>query len=66
MAQSLGKGPFALRISEFPNYVEMMRYVFEKMRWEPEKFRAYRCQIAYPVYGSQIHMLFDAPEPPAT
>jgi hypothetical protein len=64
-AVPLGRGPSVLRISEFSNYVDMIRYVLGKMRWDPEGFRAYRCRVPYPVYGSQIHMLFDAPSAPS-
>ena len=60
----LGHGPSALRVSEFPHYVDMIRYASGKVGWDAERFRAFRCRISYPIYGSQVHTVFDAPPPP--
>jgi hypothetical protein len=63
--QFLGQGTARFRISEVPNYVELLRYVCEKLGWDSEKFRGHRCRISYPFYGSQVSMVFDLPNPPA-
>ena len=60
-AEFIGHGPESMRVSEFPRYVELIEHVCERRNWDPSKFRAYRCQIAYPVYGSRVLMVFDAP-----
>ncbi len=28
--------------------------VFDRMGWKPEQFRSLRCEMPYPIYGSQI------------
>ena len=60
-AEFIGRGPESMRISEFPQYVELIEHVCKKRNWDARKFRAYRCRVAYPVYGSQVNMTFDAP-----
>lgn len=62
--QSLGLGTSALRIAELPDYLELIEYACRQARWRPSEFRAYRCRIAYPLYGSQVLMVFDAPVRP--
>jgi hypothetical protein len=63
--QMLGRGAAPLRIAEIPTYVDLLRYAFDSMGWADTKFRAYRCRIDYPVYGSQVVVAFDPPSPPA-
>ncbi len=60
-AEFIGRGPETMRVSEFPQYVELIEHICEKRNWDARKLRAYRCRIAYPMYGSQISMMFDAP-----
>lgn len=62
--QMLGRGAAPLRIAEIPTYVELLRYAFDSLGWSDTAFRAYRCRIDYPVYGSQVVMAFDPPSPP--
>lgn len=59
--QPLGRGAAALRAPDVPNYPELLRHVFDAMSWDEERFRAWRCRIEYPVYGSQVVAAFDAP-----
>jgi hypothetical protein len=59
--QSLGQGVVRHRVAEIPQYVSMVRHVFEKMGWNDQTFRGYRCRIDYPLYGSQVVMAFDPP-----
>ena len=56
--QSLGEGLDRCRVSEFPNYNQMIEYVCQVRGWEPSVFQAYRCQIAFPLYGSQVTLTF--------
>jgi hypothetical protein len=52
--QPVGDGIDALRSSKLPRYVELHARVMERMGWQAQDFRAMRCQVAYPVYGSQV------------
>ncbi|MHC4420815.1 MAG: hypothetical protein ACYS1E_09495 [Planctomycetota bacterium] len=61
---SLGRGIATIRVAEIPNYVELVRHVFDRMGWNDRQFRGYRCRIDYPIYGSQVAMAFDPPPPP--
>jgi hypothetical protein len=63
--QSLGRGISALRIGDVPDYLELIERACTLLGWQPDEMRAYRCRIAYPVYGMQVAMVFDAPERPA-
>ncbi len=60
--QYLGKGIRKFRISEIPDYSDMLRFVSKKRGWDPEKFRCYRCRIQYPFYPVQVSLLFE-PDP---
>ncbi|MFW6369457.1 MAG: hypothetical protein ACOC0J_02625, partial [Myxococcota bacterium] len=62
--QPLGHGVDQCRLRQYPRYTTLLRYVFEKLGWEPSGFRGYRCAIDYPIYGSQVAMTFEAPPPP--
>jgi hypothetical protein len=63
--QSLGRGAMVARDAKAPRYVDMLRHVFEHTGWDERQFRVYRCSIAYPLYGSQVVVAFDAPPPPS-
>ena len=62
--QCLGRGLQKFRAAKIPNYAQLMRQVCEKLNWDGNQFRGYRCRIEYPIYGSQVAMAFDPPEPP--
>jgi hypothetical protein len=59
--QSLGMGAAQLRSSKLPRYVELHEHAMQRMGWDSGAFRALRCQIAYPVYGSQICLIHRSP-----
>ena len=61
----LGRGPSALQSRDTPRYVELARYVFDRLNWDKERFDVFRCQMAYPVLSSSVVMRFDLPERPA-
>jgi hypothetical protein len=63
--QPLGRGAASGRAARVPKYVQLLRHVFGELGWQDHEFRGYRCSIDYPVYGSQIVMTFDPPEPPS-
>ena len=60
--QSLRGGISGWRVSEVPHYVEIVRHVLDKIGWDATRFRGYRCQVQYPIYGSQLYFAFTAPE----
>ena len=61
----LGTGPARLRAAGAPRYADLLRHVFERTRWDSSRFRGYRVEIDYPLYGSQVALSFDPPSPPA-
>lgn len=65
--QPLGRGLARFRTAEAPRYDEMLQHVCDRLGWDGNRFRGYRCRIEYPIYGSQVVLAFDAPtEPPST
>ena len=62
--QPLGRGSSKWRASEVPQYAEIVRHVLDKIGWEGQRFRGYRCKVQYPIYGSQLYLAFAAPEKP--
>lgn len=56
--EPLGTGPTRFRSAHVPRYQELVRHVFDRMGYEGSQFRGYRCRIDYPVYGSQVVMMF--------
>jgi hypothetical protein len=36
-----------------------MDHTFASLGWDAAKFRGYRCRIEYPIYGSQVTMVFE-------
>jgi hypothetical protein len=63
--QTIGTGINGLRSSKLPGYVELLTHVAGRMSWNADKFRAFRCQISYPVYGSQICLFYRSGAPVA-
>lgn len=52
-----------LRIAAVPHHLELMQHVYDRLGWDRADFRAYRCTVDYPIYGSQLTMVFDPPAP---
>jgi hypothetical protein len=63
--QPLGRGISKFRLMEFSRYVELLRHVCEKLGWDGDGFRGYRCRIDYPIYGSQVVMTWSSRDKPA-
>ena len=59
--EPLGLGLSRRRAAGVPRYSELLLAVCARMSWDPSRFRGHRCRIDYPLYGSQVAMLFDAP-----
>ncbi|HET9885956.1 MAG TPA: hypothetical protein VFR10_00490 [bacterium] len=60
----LGRDLRRFRASAAPGYADLLRTVYEKLEWNPAEFRGYRCVIDYPIYGSQVTMVFPPPASP--
>jgi hypothetical protein len=61
----LGKGCSVLYTPDVPGYVEMGRYVFDRLGADPERFDVYRLRVEYPLLPSTVAMAFELPAAPA-
>lgn len=43
---------------EFPPYLDMVRHVADKLTWNLEDFRLFRCRVEYPIMGSMLRLRF--------
>jgi hypothetical protein len=59
--EPLGDGTAMLRSPDVPRYPDLLRHVYGRLGWRESDFRSFRCRVEYPVYGSQVTMLFDPP-----
>jgi len=60
----LGRGPDAATTTDHPRYPDLLRHICDRLGWDPEAFRCFRCRIQYPVPNFQYTMIFEAPERP--
>ncbi len=60
--QNLGTQSSRFRTTEVACYSDMVRFVCHKLGWDSESFRGYRCRVEYPVYGTQVSMIFRPPD----
>jgi hypothetical protein len=60
----LGKGAARFRVAEVGQYVEMIQHVCERLGWDSERLRGYRCHIRYPIVGASACIVFDPPPAP--
>jgi len=54
----LGSNPAHLRSPEFPRYLELLDYAFDKVNWSADDFKAYRLSVPYPLHASQMSLVF--------
>jgi len=59
--QPLGRGALIGRDTKVPRYAELLRHVLDRLGWDEDELRGYRCRIDYPLYGSQVVLAFDPP-----
>lgn len=57
--EEMGNGLACARHKSLPKYTEALEHVAAQRHWKPSDFRAFRCEILYPMYGSQVCMVFD-------
>ncbi len=60
----LGAGLTSRRSAVAPRYSEQVALVAERMGWDARAFNGWRCRIDYPIYGSQVSMVFARPQKP--
>ena len=61
--QDIGTQMERFRAKEVARYVDMVQFVCDKLGWQGDRFRGFRCRVDYPVYGTQVSMMFEPPEP---
>ncbi len=54
--EALGTEPARRRFAGFPSYLELLDHSFNKLGWDPSRFRTYRVQMSYPLHGMQVSM----------
>lgn len=59
--ESLGAGVSRFGSTEVPRYVELLRHVCQRLGYDPGALRGHRCEVEFPVYGSQVTMVFEPP-----
>ncbi len=59
--QAMGTDMSRFRTKDFARYVDMVRFVCKKLGWNTDRFHGYRCRLEYPVYGTQVSMVFEPP-----
>jgi hypothetical protein len=52
----LGDGAYKGRMQPVPRYSEMIQYAMDRMGWNGDEFRVFRCRVEYPVMYSLIRM----------
>ncbi len=61
---ALGLGIARARAPGVPRHAQMTADVCRRLGWDPSSFEVFRTRIEYPLYGSQITMLFPTQDPP--
>lgn len=56
-ADYLGEGVSAGRTPLIPRYSEMVGYAMDRMGWNAEEFRVFRCKVEYPVMHTRVLMV---------
>lgn len=56
----LGTSMDRFRFGRIPDYTAMLESAVSAHGWRGSTFRGYRCQIDYPLYSSQVTMMFKA------
>jgi len=64
--QRLADDPGRLRLAEHPSYEALIRHACGRVGWDPAEFRVYRARMEYPLYGTSVHLTFEAPADPKT
>lgn len=60
----LGKGLDSIDCPEMPRYPQLVARLCDRLAWNTQKLRAFRCRVDYPPYGAQVVLAFATPERP--
>lgn len=60
-AEAMGSGLSRWRSRDSARYTELLTHSLATLNWDPAHFRAYRCRIEYPIFGTQVTMTFGEP-----
>lgn len=58
---TLGSGLGRARLSDAPAYVDVMRFGFARLGWNPEEFLLHRLSVEYPMVGTALVMQLPLP-----
>ena len=58
----LGRGIGTVHAEGIARHGPLMAHLVDRFGWDPDRFRGFRCRIAYPVYGWQVSLAFARPE----
>lgn len=62
--EQLGMGLANVEVKEMPTYSHLLRHAFDRVGWDPSRYRVYRIRTTYPVPLIYINWWFELPEPP--
>lgn len=57
-AEYLGTGIETARNPTMPRHADLLKYATDRMGWNPDDFRVFRCRVRYPILYSRIRMTF--------
>lgn len=64
--ESLPASISRIRSADVDRYGDLLQHVLSAARFDPTRLRAFRCRCDYPLYGSQVTMVFKGVEDAAT
>ena len=62
--EQLGMGLTNIEVKETPTYSRLLRHAFDRVGWDPSRYRGYRIRTTYPVPMIYMNWWFELPEPP--
>lgn len=62
--QEQGRGIAPLSTSQVPRYTLLMKYVFDQLDWDPDRFVSFRFSMAYPPIPTAVLLRSELPERP--
>lgn len=62
MIEHLGIGTRRAATAAYPRHAELTAHLFNAVGWKSERYIGYRCEVAYPTWGTEHLMSFDFAE----
>jgi hypothetical protein len=60
--EHLGRGIDTAQTPEVPRYAKLLRYVFNRLSWDPSAFDVYRVRMEYPFVPSSMVIVHEIPK----